>query len=78
MNLGFGRGRSVLELDSIIREYVGTDDEPAFGPPLPEEIQRIALDSSRAAEILGWKPSIPFQQGLRDLVNYHRARLEDA
>ncbi|MBD3277636.1 MAG: NAD-dependent epimerase/dehydratase family protein [Candidatus Aegiribacteria sp.] len=75
-NLGFGEGRSVLELDRIIRKCVGTDQEPSFGPPLPEEIRRIALDSKRAEEILGWKPSIEFKEGLADLVSYHRNKLE--
>lgn len=76
-NLGFGRGRSVLELDRIIREYVGTDLTPSFGPPLPEEIERIALSSGLAEEVLGWKPEIAFEDGLQDLVEYHRKRLEE-
>ena len=75
-NLGFGTGRSVLELDELIRQFTGTDLEPSSGPPLPEEIRRIALDSTRAGEILGWVPSIPFEEGLKDLVDYHRSRLE--
>ncbi len=75
-NLGFGRGRSVVELDRIIRKCVGTSLEPSFGPSLPEEILRIALDSTRASEILGWKPEIDFHSGLEDLVEYHRSRLE--
>ncbi|MBN2587147.1 MAG: NAD-dependent epimerase/dehydratase family protein [Candidatus Fermentibacteraceae bacterium] len=76
-NLGFGTGRSVLELDRLIREYAGTDLSPSFGPPLPEEIRKIALSSDRAREILGWEPEILFEDGLRDLVDYHRDRLEE-
>lgn len=75
-NLGFGEGRSVLELDGIIRECVGTEMEPSFGPDLPEEIQRIALDSTRAEEVLGWKPTVNFREGLADLVDYHRRKLK--
>jgi UDP-glucose 4-epimerase len=76
LNIGWGTGRSVLELDMLIRERVGTDLEPEFGPPLPEEIQRIALDSGRAAEILGWRPEISFEDGLTSLVEYHRKKLD--
>ncbi len=76
-NIGFGRGRSVIELDSIIRGFVGTDLKPSFGPSLPEEILKIALDNSKAVNILGWKPEIPFETGLQDLVEYHRNKLED-
>jgi len=74
-NIGWGVGRSVRELDAILRGLVGTDLLPVFGPPLPEEILRIALDSTRAASVLGWTPSIPFESGLADLVGYHRARI---
>ena len=75
MNLGWGRGRSVLELDRIIRRLVGTEIEPSHAPPKPEEIQRISLDSNRAQELLGWKPDIEFEDGLRSLVDYHRRRM---
>jgi len=74
-NIGWGAGRSVIELDEIIRGYVGTDLRPSFGPPLPEEIERISLLAKRASEILGWKPTIAFEEGLRDLVEYHKERL---
>lgn len=74
-NIGWGRGRSVNELDRIIRGFVGTDLLPEYGPPLPEEILRVSLDSTRAREILGWKPTIPFETGLKDLVEYHRGRV---
>jgi UDP-glucose 4-epimerase len=74
-NIGFGKGRSVNELDRIIRSYAITELEPSFGPPLPEEILKIALDSTKAAEILGWEPEIDFETGLKDLVDYHRRRL---
>ncbi|MEN8209600.1 MAG: NAD-dependent epimerase/dehydratase family protein [Candidatus Fermentibacteria bacterium] len=74
-NIGFGIGRSVIELDSIIRGYTGSDLKPSFGPSLPEEILKISLDSSKANTILGWKPEIVFENGLKDLVEYHRTKL---
>ncbi len=76
-NIGFGHGRSVIELDGIIRKFTGTDLSPSFGPALPEEILKIALDSSKAAEILGWKPEIEFETGLKDLVEYHQRKLSE-
>jgi UDP-glucose 4-epimerase len=75
MNIGWGVGSSVRELDSIIRGYVGTDIKPSYGPALPEEIQKIALDPSRAESLLGWKAQIPFETGLSDLVEYHRKKI---
>ncbi len=76
-NIGWGKGRSVLELDEIIRGFTGTDLVPSFGPELPEEILRVSLDPSKANSILGWEASIPFEKGLSDLVEYHRERMTE-
>ncbi len=75
-NIGWGEGRSVEELDRIIRGLVGTTLEPVYGPPLPEEILKVALDPSLGEAVLGWKAEIPFEKGLSDLVEYHRRKME--
>jgi len=74
LNIGWGVGHSVVELDAIIRGLVGTDLLPTRGPALPEEILKIALDPSVAADLLGWVPEIGFAEGLADLVEFHRKR----
>lgn len=71
-NLGWGVGRSVVELDSIIRRLTGTSLSPDHGPALPEEIARIALDAGHAERVLGWRPRITFEEGLEDLVEHLR------
>jgi UDP-glucose 4-epimerase len=74
-NIGWGIGSSVEELDRIIRRYVGTDLKPSYGPALAEEILKVALDPSKANSLLNWKAEIPFEDGLSDLVEYHRTRV---
>lgn len=74
-NIGWGKGSSVEELDRIIRSYAGTSLKPTYGPSLAEEIIKVSLDPSRANAILGWKASIPFEEGLKDLVEYHRNKM---
>ncbi len=74
-NIGWGKGSSVEELDRIIRGYVGTDLKPSYGPALAEEILKVALDPTKANSLLNWKAEIPFEEGLKDLVEYHRTRV---
>lgn len=74
-NIGWGKGRSVRELDALIRRFAGTGLIPEQGPALPEEILKISLDAGRAAAVLGWEPRIGFEEGLSDLVEYHRSRM---
>lgn len=74
-NIGWGKGRSVRELDALIRRFAGTGLIPEQGPALPEEILKISLDAGLAAAVLGWEPRIGFEEGLSDLVEYHRSRM---
>lgn len=74
-NIGWGFGRSVEELDRIIREYSKSSLVPSYGPALPEEILRVALDPSKANSVLGWKAEISFEDGLSDLVEFHREKM---
>jgi UDP-glucose 4-epimerase len=64
-NIGTGRETSVLELVELLRELGGVDSfAPEFAPPRAGEVQRISLDSSRAADELGWQASVDLRQGL--------------
>jgi UDP-glucose 4-epimerase len=64
-NVGTGRETSVLELVEIMREVGGgASFEPEFAPERPGEVQRIAIDPSRAREELGWEPKMDLRDGL--------------
>jgi UDP-glucose 4-epimerase len=64
LNAGTGVETSVLELGRMIGEACGRPFEPEMAPPRPGEIQRIAIDSSRAAEELGWRAGTTLADGL--------------
>jgi UDP-glucose 4-epimerase len=64
-NLGTGRETSVLELVELITGLGGGNGfEPEFAPARPGEVQRIVLDSARAAEDLGWRAETELEPGL--------------
>jgi UDP-glucose 4-epimerase len=64
-NVGTGRETSVLELVELLSELGGSDSfEPQFAPPRHGEVQRIAIDSSRAADELGWRAGTDLRRGL--------------
>jgi UDP-glucose 4-epimerase len=54
---------------AILTEY---KLEARFGPARKGDVYRIALDNSRAAADLGWKPRINLEEGLRLTVDYFR------
>jgi UDP-glucose 4-epimerase len=66
VNIGTGTEASVLELAETLGRLGGDDGfEPEFAPPRAGEVQRIALDASRAERELGWHPSTSLEEGLR-------------
>jgi len=65
LNVGTGAETSVLELYAALREVTGFGPEPVFAPARPGELQRIALDSRQAEELLGWRAAVDLASGLR-------------
>ena len=65
-NVGTAQETSVLELLERIQRVAGTSVEPEFVDPRPGELQRSALDVSRAARELAWRPRHELDVGLRE------------
>ena len=77
-NFGANSPVSVLELVQRILELSGT---PHLTPDvrgtgkLNDEIDRQYLDSRKAADVLGWAPTVSLDEGLRRAVEWYRALL---
>jgi UDP-glucose 4-epimerase len=65
-NVGTGVETSVLELGELIAGACGRPFEPEMAPPRAGEVQRIAIDSRRAAAELGWQARTALAEGLRE------------
>ena len=66
INIGSGIETDVLALARQLAEIDGSQDfEPEFAPPRAGEVQRIALDATRAERELGWKAQTGLTEGLR-------------
>jgi nucleoside-diphosphate-sugar epimerase len=50
-------------------------DEPEYAEKRPGEVERIALDASRARTELGWTPRVRFEEGIARAAEYYRASL---
>ncbi|MGH7764560.1 MAG: NAD-dependent epimerase/dehydratase family protein [Candidatus Dormibacteraceae bacterium] len=49
--------------------------QPRFGPARKGDVYRIALESSRAKEVLGWEPQVTLEEGLSLTVDYFREQV---
>jgi UDP-glucose 4-epimerase len=66
VNIGTGIETDVLALAEALGRLGGTESfEPEFAPARTGEVQRIAVDASRAERELGWAPATSLDDGLR-------------
>ena len=63
INIGSGEEVTIFELAHLISKIVGFEGEILFDPEMPDGTPRKLLDCSRLRE-LGWKHSIPLNEGL--------------
>lgn len=67
LNVGTGIETDVLELARRLGELgdAGDSFEPELAPPRTGEVQRIAIDPTRAEQELGWRAETGLDEGLR-------------
>ncbi len=71
-NIATGTERSVLELAEAVGRVVGRTPDLRMEAARPGEILRSALNVQKAADELGWRPEVSFDDGLAMLMNWFR------
>ena len=75
VNLGNPREMTILQFAETIRDLTESQSEIAF-EPLPVDDPKIRQpDITRATEVLGWRPEVALEDGLRNTVGYFRELL---
>ncbi|MCS7192986.1 MAG: LPS biosynthesis protein WbpP, partial [Armatimonadetes bacterium] len=70
-NVGAGKQTSVNELFRLIRSLVGVDHiEPIYEPPRPGDIRYSLADISKAQKLLGYKPLVSLEEGLKRTIEW--------
>ena len=74
LNIGTGQETSVNALYQAMAEAAGVTTPPVKAPPRMGELDRSALDPSRARIHLGWSPWTDLATGTRAVLEWFRAR----
>jgi UDP-glucose 4-epimerase len=72
INIGTGMETDVVTIFQHLRDAVGSPIEAQHGPPKAGEQRRSCLETSRAAQILGWRYQMPLKDGLRQTAAHYR------
>ena len=72
-NVGTGHEASVLDVGRAIASAYDLSFDPEMAAHRPGEVQRIAIDASRAAAELGWQPRTGLEEGLAATARWAEA-----
>ena len=78
INIGSNEEIAISDLVKMIHKLCDSTSELRIGAleNRPTEIWRMSADNQRALDLLGWKPTIPFEEGLEKTISWFRKYLE--
>ena len=79
INIGTGRPTTIIDLAEDIIRLCGKEGElePVFLPPRPHEVKHRFPDVGRMRAILGFRPRVKLEEGLRRTIAYYRYFLQE-
>lgn len=71
-NLGSGKGTSINEIFTQLKELTGSNCEEQHGPAKLGEVYRTYLLADKARQELQWEPQVSLREGLAQTVAYFK------
>lgn len=68
--IGSGEEVKDIEIFESVRDALGKNIEPNFGPHRKGDIMHMRFDPSLAIALLGWKPQTNFKDGIKQTVEW--------
>jgi len=72
MNIAGGTSSTLNQLVAWLNEVLGTDLTPLYEPPRPADIRHSYASIRKAETLLGYRPHLGVQEGLRRTVEWFR------
>ena len=76
INLGNGRPFLLKDFISLVEKSVGRAAKIEILPHQPGDVDRTCADISKAQELLGYNPKVPFEEGIQRTAEWYRQATE--
>jgi nucleoside-diphosphate-sugar epimerase len=73
INVATGGRISLNQLFHTIRDLVGARVDPIYADPRPGDVRDSQADIGKARRLLGYEPTVSFDEGLKKTVQWYRA-----
>lgn len=71
LNLGSDEPVVLMDAIRLVEDLVGMQAQLEFNPRHPADMAATWADIGKAEEALGWRPVVPFEAGLKELVTWY-------
>jgi UDP-glucose 4-epimerase len=75
INIACGEAITVNAIIGMIDDLLGKNIEPIYAAPRPGDVKHSLADITAAEKLLGFKPQVPFRQGLESAISWYRENL---
>ena len=72
INIGNNEETTVIELAKMIKNITGSSSNITFGPLPQDDPHRRCPDITKAKQILGWRPKVKLEEGLKKTMSWLR------
>ena len=72
INIGIGKGISIIEMAELIKGLVGYQGDLVLDPSKPDGAPYKTVDGSRGNQRFGWKPGRNFKAGIADAIRWYQ------
>ena len=76
INLAPGGRVSIDSLFAVLKELIGADVTPIYGPPREGDVRDSQADNTLAREFLGFDAKVTIEEGLRRTVEWYRSTVD--
>jgi nucleoside-diphosphate-sugar epimerase len=76
VNIACGDRISLNDLFARLRALVGSELSPVYGPARAGDVKHSQADIAAAAQLIGFRPEVGLEEGLRETVAWYRAQGE--
>jgi nucleoside-diphosphate-sugar epimerase len=73
INVATGSAVTINQLFQTVRSILGSDLEPRYAPARQGDVRESRADLDKALRLLGYRPSMAFDEGLARTVTWHQS-----
>ncbi|HOQ06063.1 MAG TPA: SDR family oxidoreductase [Anaerohalosphaeraceae bacterium] len=75
INIACGQRITLNEVIRLINRILGKDIHPIYAPPRAGDIKHSLADIQKAQKLIGYKPVVSFEEGLRRAIDWYKKNL---